>query len=213
VGLQRKHRALISPIHRHSASSRFRQARSDEMQRHAGAHPAAAIETHARRQRPGQFCGQPSATIHKKPEPVSGFFTPARNASSGGPSRDELASGAPHIPPFLGLSGLSVLRFYLFASRALARPPLVTMRVSRQGVGVSNCRVEATELMLGCAMVGGVVPCSGAKHRALSFLGAIIARCAACDLLPDFTFPFCRTALSSSDCPKNVTGAKRLAGR
>lgn len=51
----------------------------------------------------------------QKPELVSGFFTSAVCASSGGASRIRLASGTPPIPTVLALRGLSVLRFYLFS--------------------------------------------------------------------------------------------------
>ena len=81
----------------------------------------------------------------QKPELVSGFFTPVRNASSGGPSRICLASGTPHISAFLALHGLSVLRFYLVASRACARSLPVLMRVSGRLVVVGNCWAETTE--------------------------------------------------------------------
>ena len=55
----------------------------------------------------------------QKPEPVSGFFTSGRGASSGGPSPICLASVIPPMSAFLALFGLSVLHFYLDASRAL----------------------------------------------------------------------------------------------
>ncbi len=75
----------------------------------------------------------------QKPELVSGFFTSAVCASSGGASRIRLASGTPPIPTVLALRCLSVLRFYLFASRACARSLPVLVRISGWSVVVANC--------------------------------------------------------------------------
>ena len=74
----------------------------------------------------------------KKPELVSGFFTSAVCASSGRTSRICLASVTPRISPFWALHGLSVLGFYLPASRACARLLLELMRVSGLSVVVGN---------------------------------------------------------------------------
>ncbi len=65
----------------------------------------------------------------QKPEPVSGFFSPARKASAGGPSRICLASVTLPIPVFLALYDLSALSFYLVSSRACARPLPLLARV------------------------------------------------------------------------------------
>ena len=80
------------------------------------------------------ICGRGFGSVFRhqfqKPELVSGFFTSARRASAGGPSRICLASGAPHISALLALHGLSVLRSYLVVSRAYARLLPVLVRVS-----------------------------------------------------------------------------------
>ena len=68
----------------------------------------------------------------QKPELVSGFFTSAVCASSGGTSRICVASGSPRICLFLARCDLSTLRFSLLASRACARSLPVLMRVSRR---------------------------------------------------------------------------------
>ena len=74
----------------------------------------------------------------QKPELVSGFFTSAVCARTGGASRLCLASVTPHISPFLALFGLSVLQFYLLASRACARSLPVLARVLGQRVVAGN---------------------------------------------------------------------------
>ena len=81
----------------------------------------------------------------QKPELVSGFFTSARRASAGGPSRICLASGTPHISALLALPGLSVLGFYLVVSRACARLLPVLVRVSGRSVVVVDWLPPATE--------------------------------------------------------------------
>ena len=81
----------------------------------------------------------------KKPELVSGFFTSAVCASSGGTSRICLASVTPRIPPVLALRGLSVLRFSLVVSRACARLLPVLARVSWRLVVLVKWLPPATE--------------------------------------------------------------------
>ena len=81
----------------------------------------------------------------QKPELVSGFFTSAHSARTGGASRLCLASVTPHISPFLALFGLSVLQFYLLASRACARSLPVLMRVSGRLVVLVKWLPPATE--------------------------------------------------------------------
>ena len=81
----------------------------------------------------------------QKPELVSGFFTSAVCASSGGTSRICLASVTPRIPPVLALRGLSVLRFSLVVSRACARLLPVLARVSWRLVVLVKWLPPATE--------------------------------------------------------------------
>ncbi len=81
----------------------------------------------------------------QKPEPVSGFFTSACSASSGGPSRIRLASGTPPVFAHWALFGLSVLRFSLLASRACARSLPVLARISGWSVVVGKWLLPATD--------------------------------------------------------------------